>query len=211
MLRPREACYIDFWSGWLQVTHSILYSDESKVDVDPMEKHFLWMYPGQASGLWFPPGRVLVCDDKLDLAIHLNESELVDSFLPLEEENAAALGRSQDNLKQHGSSARFVFAKAARDLAGSVDTIVFKSHAEVSPRGPTRRLLTEYILMPSSHVYRPLGCPVSSAFRIDANYAPARWKPGAEIRMLKTSPDNGVFDALLLAPCNCSASTSPVC
>jgi hypothetical protein len=211
LMRPRKACYLDFWSGWLQVTHNILYSDKSKVDVTPLEKDFVWMYPDQNSGLWFPPGRVLVCDDKLDFAIYMNQSELVQSFSGFEDENAAALGRSQDIGQPSNVNSQFVavFARAARALASRVDTLVFTSHADASLHGLTRRLVTEYVLMPTSHTFRPLGCPVSSAFRMDANYVLAHGKPGAQF----PTPyhDNGVFDALLLAPCNCSASTSPVC
>jgi len=229
LLRPRKPCYLDHWSGWLQVTHGILYSDESKTDVKPIEKHLLWMYPAEDSGLWFPPGRVLVCDDKLDLAIYMNDTDVAGRFAVIEEENAAALGRSQDIRFPHrsGSSFRDVLEKAGRSLHGTVDTLVFLNHIDLTaPYGHMRRLITEYVLLPSSHSLRPIGCPVSSALRMDANYAPAHGKPGvsvtddedpmARIKHRASGPKRNlsygqILDALSLAPCNCSASVSNVC
>jgi hypothetical protein len=89
-------------------------------------------------------------------------------------------------------------------------SIVFKNHIDMSlPLGNSRRLITEHVLMPSSHTLRALGCPVSSAFRKDATYVSAARMLGTD----KTSRnlDTELLDPLLLTPCNCSSFVSNVC
>jgi hypothetical protein len=228
LLRPRKPCYLDHWSGWLEVTHNIVYSDESRTDAKAIEKHFVWMYAAEVggSGLWFPPGRVLVCDDKLDLAIYLNESAVLAAFEFIERENAAAVGRNMDTrLPLTAFDHVALFERAGRVLSGTVDTIVFMNHVDLLiSRNHMRRLTTEYVLLPSSHTIRPLGCPVSSAFRIDATYVRADREPRIALKgkdpwvrrpfargSQELSNPGPVFDALVLAPCNCSASDLVVC
>lgn len=100
-----------------------MYRDESQTEVRPLEKHFVWMYPSKGSGLWFPPGRVLVCDDKLDLAIFMNESDVAAYFERRDEDSSTAIDRSQDDWFPDvpGASHVAVLEKAGRVLWGNVD------------------------------------------------------------------------------------------
>jgi hypothetical protein len=173
MLRDRNPCYLSFWSGWVEVEHHIPYRGDT---FDALEETTLWMWPAAPthSGLWFPPGRVLVCDDALDLYIYLNETEEVARLASIQEENAAAPAGSQPALmtpRQYPHK-KAIFDNAAKTLAGEVDTLVFLNHADYN-HGERRALYTELVLLPASHTYQPFGCPVSSAFRVETSFTPS--------------------------------------
>lgn len=52
------------------------------------------------------------------------------------------------------------------------DTLAFLHHADYSSRR-RRSLATGYVLLPASHIYKPFGCPVSSAFRVETSFVPS--------------------------------------
>jgi hypothetical protein len=66
---------------------------------------------------------VLVCDDKLDLAIYMNESGVAANFRSRQMKNAADLGADTKLPGVSGASHVMVLEKAGHHLAGLVDTV----------------------------------------------------------------------------------------
>ena len=146
--------------GYVEVVH--------RVSRNPQERLGLWMHLANGSGLWYPPRRVLVCHDSLDLAIHLNHSSAGAWLRPHEPGalislNASNLTCNSWILSQRTKWALFDFARKGA-LDGIVDTVVFTHHLDIQ-FAHLRVLVGELFTLPSSHVYKRTRCPSSDRFR----------------------------------------------
>jgi hypothetical protein len=123
--RPRLPCYIEHWPGWIEVIHYFAPFLQN------MEAAMLWLFPAAPhhSGLWFPPGRVLVCEDGLDLAIYVNFTDYINLHADVQAANAASKGGSFPRLipdlrhtyKLTGNLKTALLEAAERRLSGRVD------------------------------------------------------------------------------------------
>jgi hypothetical protein len=217
--RPRQPCVVQHWPGWIEVIH--YYSPK----LAALEKSMFWMFPAspQRSGLWFPPGRVLVCEDALDLASFVNFTEFTVLHGNLARLNAASPPNSFPSGKPNVTSTRFerperlkqeLLEVASVRLANKVDTIAFIHHMDgfrdtiygsgLGHKGVVL-LNTEYALLRSSHTFKLEGCPVSSALRRERTYHPNEtWAPSPE-----DPSERSPF--LELEPCKCDLSFSAMC
>jgi len=173
LLEPRKPCYLGHWPGFLEVTHKIIFADENRTMTNSIEKNLLWLRPAGShrSGLWFPPGRVLVCDDSLDLYMYLNMSAAAEYDKILKAYAIKTPIDSWPMLFPNGKSVKKteLLEKASTLLSSHVDTIVTLNHADLGGAGKGN-LYTEFIGLPGMHTFKPLGCPVSTAFRTEAAY-----------------------------------------
>jgi hypothetical protein len=121
--KPRQPCVIEHWPGWIEVIH--YYSPELR----KLEDTVLWMFPAspRRSGLWFPPGRVLVCEDAIDLANYLNFTDFTELYINASLFNAASLPYSYPVFKDFVSRPQNVKATmmqiATLRLSQTVDTV----------------------------------------------------------------------------------------
>lgn len=201
--RPRLPCQRDHWPGFLEVTHKLLYRNWGTRTIADMEKVALWMYPSlpKHSGIFFPPGRVLVCEDHVDLALHLAEDKVVPDIHDQQKFTA-------------------FLQRAVQRLNSSIDTIVFLHHADARTLPDHRgELQTEYVLLPHSHDFKPGGCPVSTSWRTEPRWHPSHtWAgtPASNLVRAKStlllrnssslSPILGREIPLQLQPCTCNNS-----
>jgi hypothetical protein len=183
------------------------------------------MFPAspQRSGLWFPPGRVLVCQDALDLAYFVNFTDFTQLHEQLARQNAASPPNSFPLEKPDVTGTKYrrpEFLKqvlldiASVRLAEVADVVAFTHHMDglrdtkfgsgLGHNG-TVLLNTEYAVLRSSHIFKIAGCPVSTALRREKVYHPsATWVPSPEYES-KRSP------FLELEPCPCHLSFSALC
>lgn len=217
--RPRQPCVLEYWPGWIEVIH---YFAPFLLQ---MEVVMFWLFPSapQHSGLWFPPGRVLVCEDALDLAIYINFTDYMTLYADVLVQNALSEGGSYPpifpdlrHLYQHPGFLKTALLEAAtRQLRDQVDTIVFSHHMDglrdtkfgsgYWHKGKVM-LNTEYAVLRTSHYFKLQGCPVSSVLRRERRYHPNQtWaaKPG--------EPALNETLELDLLPCPCDPSFSVLC
>jgi hypothetical protein len=178
--------------------------------------------PGH-SGLWFPLGRVLVCEDAIDLANFVNFTEFVELHADTALRNAASPPGSFPKGKPNVSSTRFRYPYHLKEvlmdvasvmLARSVDVIAFAHHMDgyrdtiygsgLGHNG-TVLLNTEYVVLDSSHSFKYAGCPVSSAMRREKKYHPNQTWTSSPEESSARSP------FLELEPCQCDLSFSAIC
>lgn len=217
--RPRQPCVIEHWPGWIEVIH--YFSPK----LATLEKSMFWMFPAspRRSGLWFPPGRVLVCEDALDLANFVNFTEFTLLHASVARWNAASPPGSFLYRKPDVTSTRFerpellkeaLLEAASARLSKTVDTIAFVHHMDgfrdtiygsgLGHEG-TILLNTEYALLSSSHTFKLAGCPVSSSLRRERKYHPNQtWAPS-----VGDPSQRSPF--LELEPCKCDLSFSAMC
>ena len=157
---PRQPCELGFMPGYVEVVHHVSPHEQERLG--------LWMHLGNRSGLWYPPRRVLVCHDSLDLAIHLNHSAAGAWLRP--HEPGALISQRASNLtsnlrlvRNRAKWALFDFARKGA-LDGIVDTVVFTHHLDIQ-FAHLRVLVGELFTLPSSHVYKRTRCPSSDRFR----------------------------------------------
>ena len=157
---PRQPCELGFMPGYVEVVHHVSPHEQERLG--------LWMHLGNRSGLWYPPRRVLVCHDSLDLAIHLNHSAAGAWLRP--HEPGALISQRASNLtsnlrlvRNRAKWALFDFARKGA-LDGIVDTVVFTHHLDIQ-FAHLRVLVGELFTLPSSHVYKRIRCPSSDRFR----------------------------------------------
>jgi len=217
LLEPRKPCYLDHWPGFLEVTHKIIFADENRTMTNSIEKNLLWLRPAGShrSGLWFPPGRVLVCDDSLDLYMYLNMSAAAEYDKILKAYAMKTPIDSWPMLFPNGKSVKKteLLEKASTLLSSHVDTIVTLNHADLGGAGKGN-LYTEFIGLPGMHTFKPLGCPVSTAFRTEAAYLMAheinKKGPRSDIDNWGWQQQHFTwkthFHNLSLLPCPCTVS-----
>ena len=157
---PRQPCELGFMPGYVEVVH--------RVSRNPQERLGLWMHLANGSGLWYPPRRVLVCHDSLDLAIHLNHSAAGAWLRPHEPGalisiNASNLTCNSWIVSKRAKWALFNFARKSA-LKRIVDTVVLTHHLDIAYAN-RRVLVGELFALPSSHVYKQKKCPSSDRFR----------------------------------------------
>ena len=157
---PRQPCELGFMPGYVEVVHHVSPHEQERLG--------LWMHLGNRSGLWYPPRRVLVCHDSLDLAIHLNHSAAGAWLRP--HEPGALISQRASNLtsnlrlvRNRAKWALFDFARKGA-LDGIVDTVVLTHHLDVV-YAHLEVLVGELFALPSSHVYNRIRCPSSDRFR----------------------------------------------
>jgi hypothetical protein len=145
----------------------------------------------------------------------MNETGEVELFPPVERADADVAAGSEPLVmtKNQYNHNKAIFNKAARVFAGQIDTLVFLHHAGYS-QAHRRTLFTEY---------KPFGCPVSSACRVEASFAPSeqflkdRWLDAGMIQPKKPvsgiaydgtpSPSSSSKPAqVLLSECSCTFS-----
>lgn len=116
------------------LNHSSDFSAKIRAE-DQLEGSNLWMYVTQPSDdggdasrqFWFLAGRVLVCDDTADLAAYLHVT--LDGHLGcLQQDCALELAASEQHGKPIPKAALFMLAN--QRLAGTVDRITFRYHAD---------------------------------------------------------------------------------
>jgi len=157
---PRQPCRRSRVLGYVEVAH--------RVSLHYQEKLGLWMNAANGSGLWYPPRRLLICHDSLDLAIHLNHSSAGDAwrgpYKPgvLIPQCASDLTCNSKTLRNNAKYALFDYARRALD--GKLDTIVLTHHLDVSYTH-LGVLVGELFALPSSNVYHWKRCPSSDRFR----------------------------------------------
>ena len=157
---PRQPCELGFMPGYVEVVHHVSPHEQERLG--------LWMHLGNRSGLWYPPRRVLVCHDSLDLAIHLNHSAAGAWLRP--HEPGALISLSASNLtckswtlRKRAKWALIDFARKSA-LDGIADTVVLTHHLDVV-YAHLEVLVGELFALPSSHVYNRIRCPSSDRFR----------------------------------------------
>lgn len=158
---PRQPCQISFTPGYVEVVH--------RVSTHVQERLGLWLHRSNGSGLWYPPRRVLVCQDSLDLAMYLNHSSAggawlrpyqPGAFIP---QCASNLTCNSKTLRNKAKYELFDFARKSA-LDGQVDTVVLTHHLDVA-YAHLEVLVGELFALPSSNVYHRVGCPSSDRFR----------------------------------------------
>lgn len=157
---PRQPCELGFMPGYVEVVHRVVRHSHERLG--------LWMHLANGSGLWYPPRRVLVCHDSLDLAIHLNHSAAGAWLRPHEPGalisiNASNLTCNSWILSKRAKWALFDFARKSA-LKRIVDTVVLTHHLDIAYAN-RRVLVGELFALPSSHVYKQKKCPSSDRFR----------------------------------------------
>ena len=157
---PRQPCKRGFIDGYIEVVH--------RFSTHYHEKLGLWLHRGNGSGLWYPPRRVLVCQDSLDLAIHLNHSSAGGAwrrpYLPGMVIPQCESDLTCDAKKRRNKAKYELYDFARRALDGMHDTVVLTHHLDVA-YAHSEVLVGELFALPSSNSYSWKTCPSSNLFR----------------------------------------------